>query len=197
MEDESRAEDDGELLDWPAAMLGPPPWQVDERDWDADLMDIAVGKFIRELPLFELMLKLTRHTVEPGPSWVEVYNEGPSETLNLLGDQLLDFPKQDHFWLDVHFGQAAKVLELRNAIMHGLWHEGDRDTGSYRSVRPVRSRKEVRKLLGGELPSDDEYPTVGREFNAGGVMAGRARARSASRYLNKHLDRWEVHFAGA
>jgi hypothetical protein len=67
------------------------------------------------------------------------------------------------------------------------------DLGVYLSVRPVRG-KLAKKLTGGERLPDHQHPTWGRHFNAGGVLAGWARARSVSHYLGRHQDRWETHF---
>ncbi|MBW3591905.1 MAG: hypothetical protein KY393_08695 [Actinobacteria bacterium] len=58
-------------------------------------------------------------------------------------------------------------------------------------------RSEAKKFTGNPRLPDEEHPAVGREFNAGGVMAGRARARWVSRYLVTNQDRWEANLGAA
>jgi hypothetical protein len=185
-----------EERDWSEAAFGPPPWKVYDEDWHADPMDIAVGKFIRELPLFEVLLMLTRDAVAPSENWVDVHLDGPGEALKVLEDRLLRFPSKDHFWLTIHLAQAKRVLDLRQAVVHGTWTLVDRRNGIYRSERPMRPPA-ARALTGVRKAPDSKHPTRRHEFNAGGVMAGRARARSVSRYLGEHQDDWQEHFAGS
>ncbi len=181
-----------EERNWPEAMLGPPPWRLEEEDWEADSMDVAVGKFVRALPLFEVALMLTREAISPGPSFVGVHHDGPEQAIKAIEDALPHFPANDQIWAGVTATQSRVVLDLRNAVVHGMWHDTDRP-GVFLSERPLR-RSDAKRMGLSQLP-DEEYPTKRREFNAGGVMAGWARARWVSNYLVPRLDRWRTHFA--
>ncbi|MFZ2014570.1 MAG: hypothetical protein WAV00_12155 [Nocardioides sp.] len=178
---------------WPEAGFYLPPPPVHHLDWEPDPIDIAVGKFIREMPLFEVMLMLTRDIVAPSPSWASVMLAGPGRALSIITNGLSAFPRRDHSWLRVYLKEATHVLELRQAIVHGLWTEVDLEPGVFLSERPML-HKPAKEHTGVARLSDAEHPTVRRKFNAAGVMAGRARARSVSHYLDEHQDRWELHF---
>lgn len=176
---------------WPEAIFGPPPWRVHDEDWDPDPMDTALGKFVRAIPVFEVMLMLTRDLVQPS-SWVDIHWAGPGKAVTAVREGLSKFPHDDQHWLQFHLDQATRVLDLRQAIMHGIWTNVDPELGLYVSERPL-SRKDAKQLTGEARLPDDDHPTHRREFNHHGVMAGWARARSVSRYLSRHQDRWEAH----
>jgi hypothetical protein len=186
LEDEDRT--------WPRAILGPPPWSFHEREWEPEPMDIAVGKFIRIMPWFETALTMTRDIVDPR-RLVDLAEAGATESVRIIGEHLAEFPKGDHFWLELYLIEASKVIDLRHAIVHGIWTEADPVLGTYLSERLVR-RSQVKKLGYLDLP-DDHHPTARREFNAGGVMAGWARARSVATYITKKRGGWAEHFGRA
>lgn len=95
-----------ERRNWPEGMLGPPPWRVYDEDWDADSMDIAVGKFVRALPLFEVALMLTRDRISRGPRFVEVHHDGPEQAIKVIEAAVPAFPINDQTWVAIALAQS-------------------------------------------------------------------------------------------
>lgn len=155
-------------------------------------MDIAVGKFIRILPWFETALILTRDLVDPGDLWADLEKDGAKAAVATIEEHLSEFPTSDHFGLELYLGESKKVWELRQAIVHGFWTEHDPVLDTYLSERPVRPGDANR--LGLPRVPGIEPPLWRREFNAGGVMAGWASARSVARYVTKKRRGWAEHF---
>jgi hypothetical protein len=158
------------------------------------MMDIAVGRLVRAMPLFEVVLLFTREAALGSRGDVELDRGGASGAIDELEGVLLTFPQQDRLSLARALADAREVTEFRQAIVHGRWTLLGENPLVYQSERVLLSRKRTRQLTGRDDVTDEDHPIIRLTFNADAVLATLDQARDVSRYLNDNLDRWEAHF---
>jgi hypothetical protein len=84
---------------------------------------------------------------------------------------------------------------LRNIIVHGRWWPVDGEDEEFYMVEKVLTKTQARKETGRTDWSDAEYPARWMPMNLATVARTLRMAKLVHRYIDKHHERWEAHFA--
>lgn len=162
-------------------------------------VDMALGRFIRSMPMLESMLFLTA-SAATGKSIVDQENATVAGAIDDIEKHLLRFPQGDRLSLGKAMVDARRVFAIRHNLVHGHWSEVEGRPMTFVSVLPIRSRKGARQLLERDDVSvadgvTAEEPTSLRlTFNRDLILSVRETATTLSVWLDECLDAWEEHF---
>lgn len=162
-------------------------------------VDMALGRFIRSMPVLETMLFLTA-SAATGKSIVEQENATVAGAIDDIENRLLRFPQGDRLTLGKAMVDARRVFAVRHNLVHGVWSEVEGRPMTFVSVLPIRSRKGARQLLkrddvtSADGVTDEEPLSLRLTFNRDLILSVRKTAANVSEYLGECLDVWEEHF---
>lgn len=155
-------------------------------------MDLAVGRFIREVTALEVALQLVAGAVWRDEEWVERSLGSTSDHVKSIRAKLNDFPDSDRAELEEQLSEAEWVWKFRRALVHGRWTLLDAATAEYVSERPL-PKSEARNYTS-QPGWETGYPEISLRFNIEAVSTAIERMRHVQGYLESNLDRWEEVF---
>ena len=156
-------------------------------------VDMALGRFVRSMPMLETLLFLTA-SAATGKSIVELDRAGATAAVDDIERLLVTFPKSDRISLGMAMVDARRVLEVRHNLVHGLWSEVAGKPMTFVSELPIRRRKAAKRLLERDAVTDEELPSLRLTFNHDLIVSMRETATNVSGWLGECLDVWEEHF---
>jgi len=166
-------------------------WHTDRVDIETQ-MDLAVGRFIREVAVLEVMLQLVAGAVWRDEQWVERSLGSAADHVKSVRAKLAEFPSLDQAELDAQLSEAEWVWKFRRALVHGRWTLLDAATEEYVSERPL-PKSEARDYT--SRPGwETDYPEISLRFNLRSVTGATERMRQVQAYLEANLERWEESF---
>ena len=162
-------------------------------------MDMALGRFIRSMPVLESLLFLTA-SAATGKSIVDQENATVTGAIEDIERHLRRFPRGDRLSLGKAMVDARSVIPVRHNLVHGQWSEVEGRPMTFVSILPIRSRKSARRLLErddvsvAEGVTAEEPTSLRLTFNRDLILSVRETATTLSTWLDESLDAWEAHF---
>jgi hypothetical protein len=155
-------------------------------------MDLAVGRFIREVTMLEVSLSLVAGAAHRDEEWVDRSLGSVADHVKSIRAVLAAFPRDDHAELTTELREAEGVWNFRRAVVHGRWTLLDAATAEYVSERPL-PKGEAREYT--ERPGwTRDYPEISLRFNLQSVTEAIQRMRSVQAYLDDNMNRWDSLF---
>lgn len=161
-------------------------------------VDMALGRFIRSLPVLERLLFLTA-SAATGNSIVDQENATVANAIEDIEKNLNRFPQGDRISLAKALVDARRVFDIRHNLVHGMWSEVEGKPMTFVSVLPIRSRKSARRLQerhdlsAAEGVRATEPMSLRLTFNRDLILTVRDTAMKLSHWMDDRLDVWEEH----
>jgi hypothetical protein len=100
-------------------------------------MDLAVGRFIREVAALEVFLQVVAGAACRDEEWVERSLGSFAAHVKSIRSKLAEFLEMDQAELAIQLSEAEWVWQFRRALVHGRWTLLDASTAEYVSERPL------------------------------------------------------------